>query len=142
MNNSLLLSIHPEYARMIFEGTKKVELRKICPRRVASEDYVFVYVTSPIQMLIGYFEIEKIIAKEPEKLWQLVKDIAGISYKQYSDYFERVSNAYGIYIKNVQKLVTPLDLTTINILLPGFRPPQGYLYLSGEETKTILQTIE
>ncbi|MDD2620893.1 MAG: ASCH domain-containing protein [Syntrophomonadaceae bacterium] len=68
MNNALLLSIHPEYARMIFEGTKKVELRKICPRRVASGDYVFVYVTSPIQMLIGYFEIEKIIAKEPENV--------------------------------------------------------------------------
>ncbi|MDD2620892.1 MAG: hypothetical protein PHC92_09525 [Syntrophomonadaceae bacterium] len=75
-------------------------------------------------------------------MWQLVKNIAGISYKQYGYYFERVSTAYGIYIKNVQKLISPLDLTTINILLPGFSPPQGYLYLSGEETKTILQTIE
>ncbi len=138
MNNALILSIHPEYARMIFEGTKKVELRKIYPRQVESGDYVFVYVTSPVQKIIGYFEIEKIIAKEPENLWQLIKDIAGVSYEQYSEYFERVSTAYAIYVKNVQRIM-PLDLTTIKKILPEFRPPQGYLYLSGEETKTIVQ---
>ena len=50
--NTLLISIHPEYAKKIFEGTKRVELRRIQPK-IFEDDLVVVYVTSPVKRSFG-----------------------------------------------------------------------------------------
>ena len=50
----ILLPIFPKYAQAIFEGTKKVEFRKLnIPQTIS---HVVVYSTAPTQKIIGYFE--------------------------------------------------------------------------------------
>lgn len=53
-----LLSIKPEFANKIFDGTKKFEFRKSIFKN-KDVTTVVVYVSSTIEKIIGEFEIEK-----------------------------------------------------------------------------------
>ena len=44
----LLLSLKPRYADLVFDGLKKVELRRRSPKNMKGRD-VFIYVTNPVR---------------------------------------------------------------------------------------------
>ena len=56
----VLLSIKPEFAEKIFNGTKKYEFRKSIFKN-KDVDTVVVYASSPWQYVIGEFHIDKIL---------------------------------------------------------------------------------
>ena len=84
----VVLSIKPEFANKIFDGTKKFEFRKVIFKNKNIKT-VIVYVSSPIQQVIGEFEIDKILIHDIDTLWMLTQDYSGISedcfYKYFSD---------------------------------------------------------
>jgi predicted transcriptional regulator len=55
----VLLSVKPEFANKIFSGVKKYEYRRAIFKNNVNR--VIVYASSPVQKLIGEFEIESII---------------------------------------------------------------------------------
>ena len=56
-HQSLLLSLQPRFAEMVFDGTKRTELRRRFAEGLEGCD-VFVYVTSPVRELRGGFRVE------------------------------------------------------------------------------------
>ncbi len=74
----VLLSIKPEYAFQIFEGSKKFEFRKVIFKNPNIRTVV-VYASSPIQQVIGEFEIDEILSFDPKRIWQMTKKHSGIS---------------------------------------------------------------
>ena len=68
----VLLSIKPEYAFKIFDGTKRFEFRKVIFKNPDVKTVV-VYASSPVQQVIGEFEIENIFSYEPDALWEMQK---------------------------------------------------------------------
>ena len=48
VENILLISVKPEFAKKIINGEKTIELRKSTPKRVNKDNYILIYVTSPI----------------------------------------------------------------------------------------------
>lgn len=56
----VLLSIKPEFAFKIFDGTKHFEFRKVIFKN-PNVNIVVVYASSPVQQVIGEFEIETIL---------------------------------------------------------------------------------
>jgi predicted transcriptional regulator len=121
----VLLAIKEEFALKIFEGSKKYEFRKSIfkDKRVNT---IVVYVSSPIKQVIGEFEIDFVLKEQPEYLWDLTKDHAGINKQFYDEYFENRESAYAIKIKKTLKYDTPKTLfDDFNI---GFAP-QSYVYL-------------
>lgn len=136
-NNILLLSIRPEHAKKIFNGTKKVELRRIKPRRIDVGCKVLVYVSSPVKALVGYFEIEQIIEELPNKLWGRVQYEAGLDREQFDNYYNGASIGIGIYLQKIRRFSQPLDLSQIRKLWKNFYPPQCYRYLKPEEVNLI-----
>ncbi|MBI4320056.1 MAG: ASCH domain-containing protein [Chloroflexi bacterium] len=130
----LLLSIHPVYVDRIFEGTKKVELRRIRPE-VVSGDWVFVYATSPVRALIGAFEVERVVEALPHNLWDKVQNDAGITRKQFDAYYLGASIGFGIFVSRTWSFPEPLELVRLRQLLPNFRPPQAYRYLTDDEAE-------
>ena len=58
----VVLSIKPEFANKIFDGTKKYEFRKAIFKNDKIKT-IIVYASSPVQQVIGEFEIEKIIKR-------------------------------------------------------------------------------
>ncbi len=144
-SNILLLSIKPEYASKIFDGTKKVELRRV-RTRLKSGDLVVVYVTSPEKALVGSFEVDDVIVKElPEELnnlWKQVEEQAGIERKQFNSYYKGASVGVGIFLKNIQKFPHPLELASLRKQFPNIRPPQSYRYLTPLEVKGVEKIVQ
>lgn len=120
----VLLSIKPEFAEMIFAGTKKFEFRRTVFKNPDVKTVV-VYASSPVQKVIGEFEIEKIINDELEALWAQTKKYAGIDEISFFNYFSDKDSGYAIKIKNTKKYKKALCLRK------DFKisPPQSFVYL-------------
>jgi len=139
-DNNLLLSIKPEYVLKLFDGTKKVELRKIKPKLMPG-NRVVVYACSPVKAIVGVFEVEKVLEDSPSSLWDRVKEIAGISKPDFDDYYYTSRKAYAIFLKKTEQYEPPLDLEAIKQQWFNFHPPQSYKYLTNSEFKEIQNMI-
>lgn len=123
----VLLSIKPEFAERIFNGTKKYEFRKAIFKNSEIKTVV-VYASSPIQLVIGEFEIETIMSDSPEKLWKKTHRFAGIDEDFFYKYFAERENGFAIKIKKTKKYKKALCLREHFHLTP----PQSFLYLRNE----------
>lgn len=120
----VLLSIKPEFAFKIFDGTKKFEFRKVIFKN-PNVKTVVVYASSPVQRVIGEFEIEDILSSAPNEIWRQTKQYSGISEDFFYEYFAGRKIAHAIKIKNIKKYRQPLNLqANYNVV-----PPQSYVYL-------------
>ena len=120
----VLLSIKPEFALKIFNGSKRYEYRRaIFKNQKVSR--VIVYASDPIKRIIGEFEIEDILYDELQMLWVKTKNHAGISEKIFFDYFINKSKGYAIKIKTTKMYDSPLSLNSFMVL----SPPQSFMYL-------------
>ena len=120
----VLLSIKPEFANKIFDGTKKYEFRKSIFKRDEIKTVV-VYASSPVQLVIGEFEIENILHKEVDLLWQLTQRFAGIDKDFYDDYFANREMAFAIQVGKTHKFLKFKRLADYNIDFA----PQSFAYL-------------
>ena len=98
----VLLSIKPEFAFKIFDGEKKFEFRKVIFKNPDIRTVV-VYASSPVQQVIGEFEIDDILSSSPNEIWELTKKYSGISEIYFHEYFENRLVAHAIKIKNTKK---------------------------------------
>lgn len=123
----VLLSIKPKFAYKIFDGEKKFEFRKVIFKNPDIKTIV-VYASSPVQQVIGEFEIDDILSSSPNEIWELTKKYSGISEVYFNEYFENKLIAHAIKIKNTKKYIKPMSLKDdFNVL-----PPQSFLYLKEE----------
>lgn len=123
----VLLSIKPEFAERIFDGSKKYEFRKAVFKN-SDITTVVVYASSPIQRVIGEFEIETIISDSPEKLWKQTRQFAGVEEGFFYEYFADREMGFAIKIKNTKRYEEALCLREhFNV-----SPPQSFLYLRNE----------
>ena len=144
MPNTVILSIKPEYADKIFyEKTKKVELRRVFPD-LEKDDLVIVYVSSPKKAVVGYFKIKNIIKKEVRYLWEEVEDKAGITPKEFYDYYSgvKLGIGIGIFFKKSKTFKKPVELEKLRQELKNFRPPQSYRYLKPDEWEIIKRLVD
>ena len=120
----VLLSIKPEFAEKIFEGTKKYEFRKAIFKNPEVK-IVVVYASSPVQKIIGEFEIDRIIVHDLETLWNKTKKHSGISEDFFFQYFSDRELGYAIKIKKTKLYRTPKCIREdFNLYAP-----QSFLYL-------------
>jgi len=121
----VLLSIKPIYAKLIFEGTKKFEFRKSIFKN-PDITTVVVYASSPMQKVIGEFEIDRILIDRLEDLWEKTKKYAGIEEDYFYEYFAEKEFGYAIKIKSTKKYKKSLSLKDdFNLTAP-----QSFLYLN------------
>ena len=117
--DGVLMSIRPVHAEAILSGEKTVELRRRRPSFSAGTT-VLIYSSSPQQRVQGMFESGGVISADPDGLWQLVSERAGVSREVFDSYFAGCEVAYAIEVTNPRRL-PPSRLR--------LRPPQSYLFL-------------
>lgn len=71
--STMLLSIKPEYAKVILDGQKEYEFRK--RRCKTGVNKIVFYSTAPESKVVGEAEIEDIIEGSPSKIWELAKKL-------------------------------------------------------------------
>ena len=120
----VLLSIKPEFAEKIFNGTKKYEFRRSVFKNQNIKTVV-VYASSPVQLVIGEFEIDIILNDDLHQLWNITKDYSGISENYFFEYFNNKERGYAIKIKQTTRYKKALSLKN------DFKtaPPQSFMYL-------------
>ncbi len=124
----VLLSIQPEYATKIFDGSKKVELRRRFPRTYLHKA-VIIYVTTPVQAIVGGFQISQIVCAEPETIWEMAGTVAGVTQEQFDRYYEGAESGCAIFIDHVWRYREPIPLSTLRNQLTNFTPPQSFRYI-------------
>ncbi len=121
----ILLSIKPQFAEKIFNGTKKFEYRKSIFKN-KEINKVVVYASAPIQRVIGEFVIDEILEDNIKSLWNQTKEFSGINEEFYFKYFKSKEKGFAIKIKEVNKYEIPLSIQNdFNIIYP----PQSFMYL-------------
>lgn len=120
----VVLSIKPEFAFKIFDGSKKFEFRKAIFKNNNVKS-VIVYASSPVQKVIGEFEIGKIFNNDLETLWNLTKEHSGITEDFFYEYFSERENGFAIQVKNKKKYKEPKCLKADYNL----HPPQSFVYV-------------
>jgi predicted transcriptional regulator len=109
MPTSVLLSIKPEFAQRIFDGTKQFEFRRKLFRN-RNVKKIVVYATAPVSRVIGEFEIDDIIESEIEPLWEQTKEYSGIHKEYFNKYFCGRDTGYAIKVGKTLMYETPLEL--------------------------------
>ena len=120
----VLLSIKPEFALKIFEGSKKYEYRRNIFKRTDVTTIV-VYASEPIKKVIGEFEIDGIIHERPQVIWEQTGEQAGISKETFLDYFKDKTKGYAIKVRDARKYDAPVPLSRLIVV----SPPQSFAYL-------------
>lgn len=136
MQTSVLLSIKPQFAEKIFDGSKRFEFRtKVFSNRNVKK--VIVYASLPIGKVIGEFEIEDILELKPGYLWKRTRKYSGISKDFFDSYFCGREIGYAIKIGKTRKYRTALDLQkNFNVK----RPPQFFVYIDHNAKSTLHST--
>ncbi|MCB0381174.1 MAG: hypothetical protein KDD24_07950 [Flavobacteriales bacterium] len=126
----VVLSIKPEFADKIFNGTKKFEFRKAIFKNENIKTVV-VYSSSPVQKVIGEFQIGEIFNYDLKTLWDKTKEFSGITEDYFYKYFENRDDGFAIQIKKMTKFKQPRCLKEDYNLTP----PQSFAYWSNDKSK-------
>lgn len=123
----VILSIKPEFAEKIFNGSKKFEFRR---RLYKKKDVkvVIVYASAPISKIIGEFEIGSVLYDDLSSLWETTNEFSGITEAYYRDYFKGKESGYAIAVKKTEKYDQPICIKESF----GLTPPQSFAYVHEE----------
>ena len=120
----VLLSIKPEYAEKILSGEKGYEFR----RTIFKSQFVtkvVLYASSPLQKVVGEFDIECIITLSLDALWEDTKCHSGIDKEFYDSYFRGKKVGHAIKVKRTRRYLQHKNLSDYNIN----HPPQSFVYI-------------
>lgn len=127
-NMAKLFSIKEKYSNRIYLNEKRVEFRRQNVN-VNKNEFCLIYTSSPVKKITGYFIVKEKIRTSINKLWELTKDFAGISYKEFREYFAECKLGTAIIFKKIEKFATTLNLEDLR-RKGKFTPPQSYCNLN------------
>jgi predicted transcriptional regulator len=133
LGKAILLSVKPQYANMILNGSKSVELRRIKPKLIEKRSLVLIYASSPVKSMVGAFSVDSVVEKPLDELWDIVKETSGVTYQEYKKYFSGVNKGVGIFINDYWKFTEPISLFSIKQKNKSFNPPQSFRYATEKD---------
>ena len=125
---NVILSIRPNFCKMIFCGQKVYEYRKRIFTR-SDVDKVYVYASKPICKIVGFFTIDEVIEDTKTNIWAKTHIGSGISKEYFDAYFKNSDTAYAIKIGQVVKLDNPIDPKSV---IKDFHAPQNFMYMDSD----------
>ncbi len=129
---SIILRIDLEYANAILDGTKTVEFRR--NKFMHPVDRILLYCASPIQQIIGSFQVGKIVEDTPENLWTRFNKVGGIDQASFFEYFKNSGTGFAIEVESFEKFAEGINLADY---FENFCAPKKYLYLEERTTAVI-----
>lgn len=127
----LMLSVWPKHSTKLLSGEKTAELRRVRPC-VGQGDVIVIYATHPCKAIVGTLEVEEVFEGAPDELWDRHQERTAISREEFDQYYEGAESAFAILVSRANPLRLPIPLDRVREFLPGFRPPQGYLYVGAD----------
>ena len=123
-----LFSIKEKYSNRIYSKIKLVEFRRQNVN-ISKDEFCLIYTSSPVKKITGYFIVKEKIRTSISKLWTLTRDFAGISFKEFNEYFKDCKLGTAIIFKKIQKFTKTWGLDDLR-KKGEFTPPQSYCNLN------------
>lgn len=120
----VLLSIKPEFAEKILNGSKRYEFRKQGFSK--SVDTVILYSTKPVGKIVGEFKLKKVHEGMPEQIWRQTSEFAGINKEFFDAYYHNRSKAYALEAEKAVRYAKPLEPDEF---MSDFVASQSYRYI-------------
>ena len=98
----LVLSLKPKYADAILSGTKTVELRRTRPK-IKIPTLTLIYSTSPVRSIVGSCRADWTESQTLRDLWRLTSDRAGVSRREFHEYFAGLSEGVALHLSGAQR---------------------------------------
>lgn len=121
---AVLLSIKPEFAHKIFDGSKKYEFRKQIFKDPSIKT-IIVYSSFPERKVIGEFNIGEVLNGSPADIWERTNKHSGITREFFDQYFHEKKNAYAIKVSSVNSYSPQKKLSDFGIS----SAPQSFVYV-------------
>lgn len=121
---NVLMSIKPEFVNRILTGEKQYEFRKSIFKE--NVERIYIYSSYPVKKIVGYFEVDEIIHKSPEELWNSYSDVSGISKKDFFEYFKDREKGYAIKINNLKVFDEFIEMK-------DYTGPQSFCYIENSD---------
>lgn len=130
MSKSVLLSIKPRYVNAMIRGEKKFEFRKSIFRS-SDVTKVYIYASTPVKKIVGYFNLGDIIQGNPHEIWEKCSNFGGISEEEFFKYYEGKEKAFSLCIDRLNIFDSAVcPYTTFE----NFTPPQSFMYFDAMES--------
>ena len=132
MKKSILLSLRPQHADPLFNGSKTAELRRSVPGSEIGD----VYVSSPDRILCGGFTLGQVWSGTPDEIREKVERLACVGKEEYFAYFSGCSTAHALEVANVWKFENAVGLHALRNMFAKFAVPQSWRYVRPEEMRS------
>jgi len=135
MSSYILMSIRSKYARKILDGSKTWEYRKNAPRIPGplAPSTVFIYSSGEDKAIVGEFTCGNVLrAPLPDLVakTKLSGDKDAVAWMR--KYYRGIKSCSALEVSDAQKYDRPVPLEELRRYIPGFRPPQSFVYVSAE----------
>ncbi len=122
---TLLMSLRPEFAELILQGRKTVEFRRKFSNKYKDATIVF-YITRPVQQFMFTATITQVDHSQKKRLWNMSQQKCGISQEAFYQYFSGIDYGYAIHLSNIKLVPNQLVLEHAKKVCPQLRPPQSF----------------
>ena len=129
-STTVLMSIHPRFVEAILTGAKCVEFRK----RTLPDDttHVLMYATSPVQRVMGQFEVSAQFSDVPASIWRRLRRFGDVTTEEFFGYYTDSSSAVAICVDRAHRYETPKTLAEIGWV---GAPPRSFQRLETSSMK-------
>lgn len=124
MSKKIIISINPEHAKNIINGSKKYEYRTKAAKSDVNK--ILIYETVPVKKVVAEVDILEVIMLPPEELWNQTKLFSGITKEFFDEYFKEREVAYAYKLGKVKVFDKPKELIEFGIK----SAPQSFVYIS------------
>ena len=128
-SRAIMLSIQPEHARNILEGTKTAELRRRFPVG-AGGACVLLYASSPTCAVVGAVRIVRVHRLPLDQLWRRYQRDACVSRGQFTCYFAGLMHGTAIMLSDAVRFREPVPLANLRDVY-DLNPVLSYRYIDG-----------
>lgn len=125
----IILPVRKVFSDKIFSGEKKFEYRKAIPLDRVSK--IYIYESRGSGTIVGEIEVDEVLSEEPEKLWQLTKDAAGIDHASFRQYFNGRAMAHAFPVKSYLKYERAKSLSEFGLS----SAPQNFVKIKGGQPR-------
>ncbi|MGH3923430.1 MAG: hypothetical protein ACRDTT_11285 [Pseudonocardiaceae bacterium] len=123
----VLMSLHPEYYELIWQGRKRHEFRRryLTGRRTTW----YVYLTAPVSRLTAVIDLAEATTDTPPRIADIAEQAQAGNGAPVYDYLRDLERGFALPITRVREYpgFTAAELTET---LGSFHPPQGYTLIT------------
>lgn len=134
----LVMTIHPEHANKILDGSKGVEIRRRFPEKWKGSN-ILIYSSDPVRSFVGSFRINNVVLGSPSEIWFAFNSQIGCTKDEFDRYTKGSTSISAIIVGDRHKFGAPLTKSHLSRLVSkDLNSPQSYAKVA---PNTVMQEV-